>query len=216
MAKNFAISGQHYLFNVQAFAHTILTLGGETYDYAFREEPTADVIQDVSDGSSELGVIMQTHRTKSVIDSELDKAGLEFVPLKESRPCIALPASHPLSSAESLTLDQLDGWPYVYFEQRAASPLEFAEEALSNIERSKTIGCSDRASLSELIVALNGYTITSGILVGITDGGSLSTVPLECDETLCLGYVVKKGATLSPAAEHFVRQLAKELEIYAK
>ncbi len=216
MAKNFAISGQHYLFNVQAFAHTILTMGGDVYDYAYRDRSTAGIIDDVKSGRSELGVIMQTDRSKKELDEALEEAGLKFVQIKKSKPMVALSASHPLSNAKSLTLEQLESWPYIYFEQRPGSPIAFYEEALSHIERKKTIACNDRASLSELAVAVNGYTITSGILVGITDGGSLATVPLETDETLMLGYVVKTNSSLSPAADRFVEELTKELNLYAK
>ena len=216
MAKNFAVSGQHYLFNVQAFAHTILTMGGDVYDYAYRDRSTAGIIDDVKNGTSELGVIMQTNRTKDEVNAALEEAGLKFVPVKESKPMVALSASHPLSNAKSLSLEQLSSWPYLYFEQRPDSPVAFCEEALANVERKKTIACNDRASLSELAVAVNGYTVTSGILVGITDGGSLSTVPLETDEKLCLGYVVKTNSHLSPAGERFVEELTKELNLYAK
>lgn len=216
MAKNFAVSGQHYLFNVQAFAHTILTMGGDVYDYAYRDRSTAGIIDDVKNGTSELGVIMQTERSKDEINAALTKAGLKFVPIKESKPMVALSASHPLSNAKSLRLEELEAWPYLYFEQRPDSPVSFCEEALAQIPRKKTIACNDRASLSELAVAVNGYTITSGILVGITDGGSLATVPLETDETLSLGYIVKENSSFSPAAERFVEELTKELNLYAK
>jgi DNA-binding transcriptional LysR family regulator len=216
MAKNFAVSGQHYLFSVQAFAHTILTMGGDVYDYAYRDRSTAGIIDDVKNGTSELGIIMQTSRSKDKINEALAEAGLKFVCIKESRPMVALPASHPLSNASSLKLEQLASWPYLYFEQRPESPVEFCEEALADVPRKKTIACNDRASLSELAVAVNGYTVTSGILVGITDGGSLATVPLDTDETLCLGYVVKENSSFSPAAERFVEELTKELNLYAK
>ena len=76
------------------------------------------------------------------------------------------------------------------------------------------IACTDRASLSELIAALNGYTVTSGILVGIADGSNLTCVPLVTDVVLHLGYVAKAGAELSPAAERFVAGLRKALDRY--
>lgn len=216
MAKNFAISGQHYLFSVQAFAHTIITMGGETYEYAYRDRSTAGIIDDVKAGRSELGVLMETSVSKDEINAALADAGLKFVPIVDSKPMIALSANHPLSSAKSLKLEQLEAWPYLYFEQREGSPVSFAEEALADVPRAKTIACNDRASLSELAVAVNGYTVTSGILVGITDGGSLATVPLETDETLTLGYVVPENSSLSPAATRFIEELTKELNLYAK
>ncbi|MDO4182541.1 MAG: LysR family transcriptional regulator substrate-binding protein [Coriobacteriia bacterium] len=216
MARTFAVSGQHYLFDVQAFAHTVLAEGGSEYAYALRDRTTAQVIDDVATGASELGVLLQTSDTAAELDAALEARGLEFTAVVESSPMVALSASHPLSNAKSLHLDQLADWPYLYFDQGEDAPAAFAEEALSHIPRGKTIACTDRASLSELITALNGYTVTSGILVGITDGGSLATVPLETDERLTLGYVLPKGAQLSDLGQRFVAYLEKSLKLYAR
>lgn len=216
MAQKFAVSGQHYLFDVQAFAHTILALGGEEYSYALRDRTTRGVISDVVEGRSEVGVLMRNTRTAADIDREIEAAGLEFHELATSKPRVALPASHPLSNATSLTPDQLADWPYVYFEQEDGAPDYLAEEALGDLPHAKSIALTDRASLSELTVAMNGYTFTSGILVGITDGGSLTTIPLESDVELSLGYVARKNEELSPIAQRFVEKLARSLELYAK
>lgn len=212
----FAVSGQHYLFNVQTFASIVLAGGGESYDYAFRDRTTQGVIDDVAAGESELGVLVETTRTAEQLEAAFDAAGLEFVELIQSTPRVAMPATHPLINAQSLTLDQLDDYPYIYFEQEDDAPDYFAEEALADETRHKSIACTDRASLSELIVALNGYTITSGILVGISDGKGLATVALDTDVKLHLGYVAKKGEALSPIAEKYVEKLATNLKRYAR
>ena len=129
---------------------------------------------------------------------------------------MALPAaSHPLIHSKSLTFEDLAEYPYVYFEQEDDAPIEFAEEAFASIPRDRRVACTDRASLTELICALNGYTITSGILVGISDGTLLQTVPLETDAKLKLGYVAKKGAKLTTNGQNFVSALARKLERYA-
>lgn len=215
MAKNFSVSGQHYLFNVQTFAHTVLALGGDEYAYSFRDGTTAAVIEDVATGLSELGVLFQTSATSDEVNAALEAAGLEWHEVIQSAPRVALPSSHPLVNASSLSLDVLADYPYLYFDQGDA-PAAFAEEVHGDVPRAKSIACTDRASLSELIVALNGYTVTSGILVGISDGSALTTVPLETDVTLHLGYVTKKDAKLSEPAALFVGKLEKNLEKYAR
>lgn len=215
MAKNFSVSGQHYLFNVQTFAHTVLALGGDEYAYSFRDGTTAAVIEDVATGLSELGVLFQTSATSDEVNAALEAAGLEWHEVIQSAPRVALPSSHPLVNASSLSLDVLADYPYLYFDQGDA-PAAFAEEAHGDVLRAKSIACTDRASLSELIVALNGYTVTSGILVGISDGSALTTVPLETDVKLHLGYVTKKDAKLSEPAALFVGKLEKNLEKYAR
>ena len=100
MAYDFSVSGQHYLFNVQTFAHTVLALGGDSYNYAFRDRTTQGVIDDVASGS-ELGVVFETSATAADLDAAFDAAGLEFVQLAESAPRVALPASHPLVNASN-------------------------------------------------------------------------------------------------------------------
>ena len=200
----FAVSGQHYLFNVQTFASVVLSNGGDEYEYALRDRTTQGVIDDVASSASELGVLVETTRTADELEAAFEAAGLEFVELIQSTPRVALPATHPLVNAQSLTLEQLEDYPYIYFEQEEGAPLAFAEEALADEKRHKGIACTDRASLSELIVALNGYTVTSGILVGITD------------VKLHLGYVVKKGAELSETAQKFVAKLENNLKKYAR
>ena len=216
MAAEFAISGQHYLFSVQAFAHTVLAAGGTNYSYAFRNGTTRSVIEDVYSGRSALGVIFETSENEQEIEAALDDAGLEFTPLISSRPYVALPASHPLINASSLTLEDLSDYPYIYFEQEKGDGPAFFEEALSAIPRDKRIATTDRASLSELIAALNGYTVTSGILVGITDGSLLSTVPLETNVTLKMGYIARVDQKLEGNAEIFVQSLTKNLNRYVQ
>ena len=216
MKSNFAISGQHYLFDVQVFAHTILAMGGVSYHYALRDRTTRGVIEDVAEGKSELGVLMMTDATRPALEEALRASGLTFTAVAEGKPCVALPNSHPLSNAKSLYLDDLSDWPYLYFEQEDDAPAAFFEECFGDVPRSKSIAMTDRASLSELAAAVNGYTITSGILVGIADGGSLTTVPLESDAKITLGYVAKDAAELSEPGKRFVEILAKQLERYTR
>ena len=73
---DFAISGQHYLFDVQSFAHTILAAGGDAFSYALLDRTTQGVIDDVASGAAELGVIMQTSETESALNEALAEAAL--------------------------------------------------------------------------------------------------------------------------------------------
>lgn len=216
MEKTFAVSGQHYLFSVQAFAHTVLVAGGGAYSYAFRDRTTLGVMEDVVSGRSCLGVLFKTSATEAILESALQERGLEFVSLIASSPRIALSASHPLVNAKSLSLEDVADYPYVYFEQDEGVSAAFAEEAFAEVPRSRRIATTDRASLSELIAAINGYTITSGILVGISDGAGLSTVPLRSDVELELGYIIRQGGQLGDMAQSFVEALHRDLERYAR
>lgn len=213
---DFAISGQHYLFDVQSFAQTILSQGGDAYHYALRDRTTAQLIDDVVSGISELGVVVETSQTANDLETTFTQAGLKFHELAVSAPRVAVPLSHPLVNAKSLSLEQLSDYPYIYFEQGENDPAAFAEEALGSLPREKSIATTDRATLTELIMAVNGYTVTSGILVGITDGSALTTIPLETDVKLHLGYVARIDTSLSEMASRFVSHLQKSLDYYAE
>ena len=214
MSKTFSVSGQHYLFDVQTFAHTVLAAGGDEYSYALRDRTTQGVIDDVAQGVSELGILLKTSASDAALDEAFKTAGVQYTELVQSAPRVALPSSHPMSNAKSLSLGDLADWPYIYFDQGKDAPVEFAEEAVCDPVCAKKIATTDRASLSELCVALNGYTVTSGILVGIADGPALTTVPLETDVTIHLGYITKADAELSALGESFLGRLKKNLERY--
>lgn len=215
MAKRFSISGQHYLFDVQTFAQVVLATGGDDYHYALYDRETEQVIDDVASGLSDVGVLVRTAETASALDEAFEAAGVEFHELIASKPMIAMPSSHPMVNAPSLTLEMMADWPYIYFDQGEGTPIEFSEEALASYPRAKTIACTDRASLSELIVALNGYTITSGILVGISDGSFLKTVPLESDVDLHIGYICRKDFEPHDLEARFIEKLRANLKRYA-
>lgn len=215
MPKTFSISGQHYLFDVQTFAQVVLATGGEEYHYALYDRTTQGVIDDVITRTSDLGVICKNTETSKLLDEELARVGLEFTEVTRSKPRIALPKSHPMVNLPSIKLDEMEGYTYIYFDQGEDAPEYFFEEAFGATPRKKAIACTDRASLSELIVALNGYTVTSGILVGVTDGTLLTTVPMETDLELILGYVTRVGSKLSSLEQSFVQKLERNLEKYA-
>ena len=143
-AFDFSISGQHYLFDVQSFAHTILAAGGDSYSYALRDRTTQGVIDDVALGTSELGVVMLTSATEAALTEAFTEAGLTFHELAASAPLVALPSSHPLVNAKKLSLEQLADYPYVYFGQGEGAPIAFYEEALSDVPRAKKVACTDQ------------------------------------------------------------------------
>ncbi len=212
---DFAISGQHYLFDVQSFAHTILAAGGDAFSYALLDRTTQGVIDDVASGAAELGVIMQTSDDGKRPERGAGRGGAGLPRAGRLRAARGPAVKPPLREREELTLEQLADFPYVYFDQGEDAPIAFFEEALSQVPRAKKVACTDRASLTELIMAINGYTVTSGILVGITDGSALTTIPLETDLKLHLGYVTADNRELSVMGERFVSHLARSLDLYA-
>ena len=76
-----AISSQHYAFCVEAFVDLAEEYDEKEYDFSLRETRTADIIDDVKDYRSELGIIYLSDFNSKVLTKAFSDAGLTFVPL---------------------------------------------------------------------------------------------------------------------------------------
>ncbi|MDD6431137.1 MAG: LysR family transcriptional regulator, partial [Ruminococcus sp.] len=160
----FSVSAQHYSFAVNAFVDVIQTFGNQSYDFTLRETQTFEIIQDVSRLKSEVGVLYLSRENQAVIQKLIAENGLVFEELFTASPHVFISFKHPLSAKAELTLDDLKPYPYLCFEQGDYNAFYFSEEILSTIPREMTIKVRDRATLFNLAVGLDGYTISTGII----------------------------------------------------
>ena len=106
-------------------------------------------------------------------------------------------------------MEELKDYPCLSFDQGTNNSFYLAEEVLSTYEYKKIIKASDRATMLNLMVGLNGYTLCSGIICEELNGYDYKAVPLEGDDTMHIGYVKRKGSTLSEMAEIYIEELRK-------
>lgn len=216
--KKFAVSSQHYSFAVKAFVEMAKSMDARQYEFAIRETTTRDVIHDVANLRSEIGILYLSDFNRAVLGKMLNANDLEFHHLINCSACVYLWSGHPLAGRSELSLADLAEYPCVCFEQGAESSLYFAEEILSTREYPQIIRANDRATNLNLMVGLNGYTLCSGIICSELNGGDYVAVPFR-DETVeesCvmdIGYIVRKNTILSNIGARYIEEIRKYLGV---
>ena len=206
----FAVSCQHYAFAVEAFMEVVEANGADSYDFTLRETVTSEIIDDVARHRSEIGILYLSRRNERALMKILKKEELRFEELFVSRPHVFLGKHHPLAKKKSgISPKELDAYPFISFEQGVENALYFAEEVMPSIDRKKNIRVRDRATMTNLILGLDGYTIASGALSRELNGPDIVAVPLKMDDFIRVGLVLRDGIPLSDAGKAFVEEIRK-------
>lgn len=211
----FAISSQHYGFVVNAFVKLVETLGKDTYEFSLRECKTYDVINDVKDGRSELGVIYFSRFNSEIMKKVISSNGLSYEFLFEAKPHVLLSKNHPLANKERLTLDDLDAYPRLSYDQGLNNSFYYSEEPHALESVSKAIVVSDRATLFNILIGLNGYTISSGMISSSLDGNNIISIPLETDEVMDLVYIYDSDKPMKEITKQYLAILRKYISGHA-
>ncbi len=203
----FSVSTQHYAFSVNAFVNLIRDYNQNEYEFTLRETQTHDIIEDVKNLRSEIGVLYLNDFNEKVLIRILRESNLGFHPLFEAKPHVFVSNAHPLSGNASVRLEDLTPYPCLSFEQGVYNSFYYSEEILSTVYHPKSILVSDRATLFNLLIGLNGYTISTGILSEDLNGRNIISIPLVSDEVIRVGYIAQKGMGLSAMAEAYIANL---------
>ncbi|AHV96795.1 LysR family transcriptional regulator [Paenibacillus sabinae] len=209
--QHFSVSTQHYAFAVNAFVNLVRRHGQEEYEMALRETKTYEIIQDVKSLRSEIGILYLNEFNAKVMGRLLKDAGLVFNSLFIAKPHIFISIHNPLAKQSIVTIDQLHEYPYLSFEQGEYNSFHFSEEILSTLSHPKSIRVNDRATLFNLLIGLNGYTISTGVLSADLNGNEIIPVPLDCDESINVGWICHKDAALSKLGLAYVEELEKAI-----
>lgn len=210
--KKFSVSMQHYTFAVEAFIQLAKKIGMEEYEFAIHETRTSEVIENVRHNRSEIGVLYKNEFNEKYLSKILRENDLEFIPLFDCRIYVYLSKGNPLASKKVIDFEDLQQYPCLSFEQGDNNSFYFAEEVLSTYEYKKIIKADDRATLLNLMVGLNGYTLCSGIICSELNGEEYAAVPLNTEETMTIGYIKHKRMPLSILGEKYIEELQKYKE----
>lgn len=208
------ISTQHYAFAVNAFVNLIKTNNAEEYEFTLRETRTHDIITDVANLRSEVGILYLNDFNQKVIQRFLKEHNLTFTPLFDVDPHVFISTQHPLASKKMIVLEELENYPYLSFEQGEHNSFYFSEEILSTVYHKKSIHVSDRATLFNLLHGLNGYTISTGVLSTDLNGSDIASIPLKTDEKILVGWITSQKVQLSQSAQKYVDELKKLIAAY--
>lgn len=207
--KKFSVSMQHYTFAVNAFMEMIRQFGMDEYEFAVRETRTCDVIEDVKNFKSEIGILYRNDFNRKVLEKMFHDNNLEFHELLNCHIYVYLSKRHPLASRKIIAMHELEEYPCLSFDQGENNSFYFAEEVLSTYHYKRIIKGSDRATLLNLMVGMNGYTLCSGIICEELNGEDYCAVRLDSDEIMTIGYLVRKGVAISPLGQKYLEEIAK-------
>lgn len=211
----FAVSCQHYAFAVEAFMDVVRANESDSYDFTLRETVTSEIIDDVARHRSEIGILYFSTRNDRALGKILRKEDLEFEELFAAKPHVFLGRKHPLAKRKSIRPDELDAYPYLTYEQGTENALYFAEEVMPAIDRKKNIRVRDRATMTNLVLGLNGFTVASGVHAKSYNPDIVS-VPLRFEDSIRIGFVRRAGVPLSRPGEAFVAAVRDRVEGHAK
>lgn len=207
--QHFCISTQHYTFAANAFVELVKEFGASEYEFTLRETKTYEIIEDVKNLRSELGIIYLSNYNESVLLKLLRERNITFSELFTTKPHVFISENHPLSAKESIDLDELDDYPCLSFEQGEHNSFYFSEEILSTRSVKKSIKVSDRAAIVNFMIGLNGYTISSGVFPKFLHGNEIIAVPLNVDEVIRVGTIKHRDVTLTGLGEIYLDALQK-------
>ena len=214
--KHFAVSTQHYSFAVKSFVEMVKKFDTAEYEFAINETRTLAIIEDVSTGRSEIGILFLSDFNRKAMTKLFNSNDLVFEKLITCDAYVYLWKKHPLAKEKSISFEQLKDYPCLSFDQNASSAFYYAEEILTENEYPKMIKTTDRATNLNLMVGLNAYTLCSGIICQELNGGDFVAVPFEPDREnknskMEIGYVIKKNIILSQTGEDYLNELKKYL-----
>lgn len=207
--RKFGVSMQHYTFAVNAFVEMVKQFGMEKYEFAVRETKTYEVIEDVKNFKSEVGILYLNEFNSKVLNKLFAEYDLEFQEILRCSIYVYLWKGHPLAGKQEIALEELEDYPCLSFEQGNYNSFYFAEEVLSNYQYKQLIKANDRATLLNLMVGLNGYTLCSGIICEELNGSDYCAVKLKSDEKMSIGYLKRKGIALSELGQKYIEELSK-------
>ena len=208
---HFSVSCQHYSFAVNAFVDVIREFDAARYDFTLREEQTHEIIEDVAHMKSELGILYLSEHNREVIERMLAANELVFEGLFCATPHVFVCADHPLADHASVTLEDLEDYPFLSYEQGSYNSFYYSEELTSTFERRKNIRVRDRATLFNLVMGLNGYTVCSGVISHELNGPGIISIPLDVDEYMEIGIITRKNTTLTRYGQAYIDAIRQHI-----
>lgn len=207
--QKFSVSMQHYTFAVQAFIEMAKDFGMDDFEFAVHETKTHEVIENVRNQKSEIGILYLNDFNRQVMEKIFQENAVEFTELFDCGIYVFLWKGNPLAQKELIEFEDLKDYPCLSFEQGDENSFYFAEEVFSTYDYKQIIKTDDRATILNLMIGLNGYTLCSGIICNDLNGNEYAAVPLHTDEKMHIGYIKKKGMPLSRLGERYISELRK-------
>ena len=212
--ERFSVSTQHYNFAMKAFTDVIKKMEPDKYVFYIHETKTKEVLDDVRNLRSEVGIISFSGSNEAVIKKLFRDYQLEFTPLMRRDTYVYVWKNHELAGLKEISIEEMREYPCVSFDQTSDSKFYLTEEAMADYAFDKMIKSDDRATSMEIIAELGGYSIGSGMLSednAILQG--LVAIKLKEEDPLTIGYITRKGSSHSIYGEAYIEELLRYREI---
>ena len=214
--KQFSVSTQHYSFEVNAFVELLKGADIDQYDVSLRETQTYEIIDDVAHMKSEIGLLFYNDFNRPVLEKLIHTNELTFTELFTAHPHIFIGKNHPLANKDVVSMDELEEYPYISFEQGDHNSFYFSEEIFSTVVRPKHIRVRDRASLFSLLLGLDGYTVSSGVIDEEVNGENIISVPLAEEGLMHIGYITNNKMHRSRLGQEYIQALEQYVGNYGR
>ncbi len=206
------IATQHYDFIADIFGSFLRDITAERYRFSIKEIETHSVIQEVVNGRSDIGVIALREGDFDIMKRYLDKNRISFTPLLSVPPHVFLRRSHPLAQRSSLDIIELQNYPYVSYEQGEHNSSYFMEEMFDSFNAQKHIEISDRATLMNLLLMTDAYTVGTGIMPSALNKGDIVSIPFSCNDSYIIGYILNDSRKTTDMTTRFIEKLMTSIQ----
>lgn len=204
MGSRLFVSTQHYDFIADAFCELLNENEDSEYSLSLQEKETYNVIHDVEIAYSDIGIIAIKDENVDIMNRYLQNKEISFYPIFKISPHVFLRKEHPLSNERFLHYEMLNDYPYLSYEQGAHKDSWFKEEMVSGEFANRHIVISDRATLMNVLLKTNAYTIGTGIMLSALNEGKIISIPLESNSYYSVGYITRNDRKVTPILEKFV------------
>lgn len=210
--KKLYIATQHYDFVADIFANFLSDFEEDSYKLSIREIETHRVIRDVETAYSDIGIIAIKDGDFEVMKRYLNNKGLVFNSLLNVAPHVFFRKEHPLSNCELLSSADLKDYPYVSYEQGEHNSSFFTEELMDASYIDKHIEISDRATLMNVMLVTDAYTIGTGIMPSALNNGDIVSIPFDSEKSYIIGYLLNENRKVSATTQSFIDLLKKSIK----
>ena len=206
------IATQHYDFIADIFGEILKETDSEGYRFSIREIETYNVIRDVQTAYSDIGIIAIRDSNLEIMKRYLSGRKLSFTPVLSVKPHVFVRKGHPLSDRSLLTAEELKDYPYVSYAQGENNSTYFTEELIEGVVADKHIEISDRATLMNVLMVTDAYTIGTGVMPSALNRGDIVSVPLQSDARYDIGYILNVERNVSPMMQKFIDRMESVLK----
>lgn len=211
--KQYCVSTLHYSFSVRAFIELVKKHQYDEFDFSIRETQMGEIIEDVASMKSALGVIYLNESNEKILEKTFKERDLVFEEIAEASPRIFLSINHPLALNESLSMEDLKEFPYVSFEHKEHDSFYMTEEMLNALDKSRHIRVRDRATLFDLLIGVNAYTLTHSSLHPELTGSRISAIPLKNRGHARIGIIHHRNRLLGKLSHFYIEQLHRFIDL---